>query len=319
MERVMEVIPEDRMRKFWSLLPDISAQTIFWSGSKIDHKGFRWAPATFLGESEAIFQDFANKSFSEVNDKASTTRTDSGLMFPCAGILLNTWVANIGQNFWIRDQNKRWYRLRRQGVSALRPRVDEDDGREVSRSLVLIMKNTLDQSFLGPSPERSITCIIASIYDVDEDDDIVYANTEDIAYMVPEGDTASISIKFPFVARLVADCEQLLGLVERDSSPTPISHSETADATQEHMAAEKSLISVAGKPEEQERASEINEAFKETDSSTEVGGVSSAFEDLHPTRVKTRFEDGRLTIDMHGEHFLFDGEGLAEDQKWCLD
>ena len=75
---------------------------------------------------------------------------------------------------------------------------------------------------------------------MDKDDDIVYANTEDIAYMVPEGDTASISIKFPFVARLVADCEQLLGLVERDSSLTPIPHSETADAAQEHMAAEKS-------------------------------------------------------------------------------
>lgn len=82
MEKVVEAVPENRMIKFWSLLPSISAQTVFWSGSRINRKGFRWAPAKFLGESEAIFQDFANKYFSEVDDKASTTCTDLGAGFP---------------------------------------------------------------------------------------------------------------------------------------------------------------------------------------------------------------------------------------------
>jgi hypothetical protein len=77
-----------------------------------------------------------------------------------------------------------------------------------SCNLVLITKNTPEQCFFGPSPERTITCVVASICDVDEENDIIYVNTEDIAFIIHHN-TASLSIKSPLVARLVAFCSVL--------------------------------------------------------------------------------------------------------------
>lgn len=313
MEIIAQATPENRMTKFWSLLPSISAQIVFWSGSKINHKGFRWAPATFLGESEAIFQDFANKSFSEVDDRSSTTRTDSGLIFRSAGILLNAWRANIGRNFWIRDQNRSWYHVHRQGIASLEPRDDKDP--EMTRTLVLIMKNALKQSFAGPSPERSITCIIASIYNVDEENDIVYVNMEDIAFMTAHGDIESVSITAPLVARLVADSERRLLLL--DSSVA--SHSAKASPEHQHPPEEEVTLPIEGESGVQENMSEMTEEADMTILPVKAGEAPSTSEDLDPARVKARDEDGRLSIDLKGEHYVFDCVELSEDQTWCLD
>lgn len=129
----------------------------------------------------------------------------------------------------MRDQNKNLYRLRRQDAAPLEPHNDEDA--EMSGTLALIMKQSLSQSFGGPAPERPITCVIASIYDVDEERDIVYENTEDIAYLIPQGDAASISIRAPLVARLVTDSERYLALSESPALPGETTDSPEASTT----------------------------------------------------------------------------------------
>jgi hypothetical protein len=291
MEKIMDAAPERRMDQFWSLLPNISAQTVFWTGSKIKLKSLRWAPATFLGESEGAFQDFANKSFSEMDDKSSARRTESGLVFRCAGILLNTWRANIAGDLWIRDEKKAWYRLHRRNGIKLEPQFDNDP-EQSSLTLALIVKSPLSVSFSELSPERAITCVVASIHDVDEEDDIIYANTEDMAYLIPQGDMASLSTKEPFVAELVAESERILGMVGSESSP------------------EGSRGAIAGY---QAALGKLGEQPVESESAQKVT------EDIGRANIKVRDESERLTIDMNGDHYMFDVVELSEDQTWCLD
>jgi hypothetical protein len=182
------------------------------------------------------------------------------------------------------------------------------------------MKNTLSQAFLGPFPERSITCIIASIYDVDEESDIVYVNTEDIAFMIPHGNIESVSIIAPLVARLVTESERSLGLLDSEVRPGITSHSAEANTENQHEVAGKSTLLVEEGSEIQEKTSDMSEeAYIQTEPPAKAGKILSASEDLGLARVKARDEDGRLSIDMHEEHYMFACVELSEDQTWCLD
>ena len=47
-------------------------------------------------------------------------------------------------------------------------------------------------------------------------------------------------------------------------------------------------------------------------------GLLSKNGNLHTARVRARDEDRWLSVDMDGQHYMFDGVELSEDQEWCL-
>jgi hypothetical protein len=51
---VSDAADDQRMEKLWSVTPKIPADVIFWIGPKLQTKGFRWAPATFLNGKDLI-------------------------------------------------------------------------------------------------------------------------------------------------------------------------------------------------------------------------------------------------------------------------
>lgn len=307
MEAVLQGPEEGRMKRFWSLLPKISAQVIFWTGSRLKDDGFRWAPASFLGESEPIFQDLKDKSFSELDDACRTVKTLSGLTVQCAGMWLNSWEAEVQRVFWVRDEKKRWYCVTRCGKNNEMKPTDGDKSSLV-RSLALITKRTFDEAFCCKNPERSITGVVVSVRQYE--DDIITASVEDIGFIVPCDDVTSTD--FAFAVELAATCEHVLGVVEPGKSLVS-STEEDEDFSQAQRAGTERVNSEGfGQSQDVEEGT----ASPGTDGKTSTS-VTEEF--MQSARIKASFDDGRLSINMRGKHFIFDGETLPKDQVWRLD
>jgi hypothetical protein len=84
---------------------------------------------------------------------------------------------------------------------------------------------------VGFLPRDPITCVIASIYDVDEERDICLC--EHGRYCVP-CPTGRVSIRAPLVPRLVADSERYLGFSESPANPGETTDSPEASTTHQH-------------------------------------------------------------------------------------
>jgi hypothetical protein len=175
-------------------------------------KGYRWAPSTFLGQSEEkIFQDLDMKSFSEREDDQSTQLTDRGLLLQCAGIMLNRWDGSIGKGFWVRDDNEMWCYVTRKyshiGHQVLQPGKHLDESSQ-NRALALLTKASLDQSFAGPKSQGAFTGVLVSYYEHDEEADVLFASVEDVVFILRMD--AIDSKEKDMVLRLTRDCDQLL-------------------------------------------------------------------------------------------------------------
>lgn len=307
MEAVLEGPKEGRMKRFWSLLPNVSAQVIFWTGSRLEEDGFRWAPASFLGESEPIFQDFKDKSFSELDDASRTKKTVSGLTVQCAGMWLNSWEAEVAKVFWVRDEEKRWYCVTRCGnKNEMRPA----DGNESSlvRSLAFITKRTFNEAFCCRNPERAITGVIVSIHQYK--DDIIYANVEDVGFIIPCDDETSKY--FAFAAELASACEKVLEIVEPEQSLASAIDEDEGFSPAQPAGTEQ----INNGEHDQSRGVEEGTTFPGTDDKID-NSITEEF--MQSARIKVSFDDGRLSINMHGKHFIFVGETLPKDQIWHLD
>lgn len=321
-ENIINAPEESRMSRFWSALPSLSSQAIFWSGGRLTQDGFRWAPSTFLGQPDAIFQDLGLKSQFKTPEKNSVALTGRGLQFWCAGLLLNTWRSPLGKDIFIRMNGRDWFRLHRIHSAILHPKKDDNGHEDPCRSLALLMKADITKAFYGDTPENSVTCILASIYDIDEEADIIYANTEDIAFLTKVDGTIPDKASGEFLDKVAELCELQLGPVEASASETETPPASTAgDAkilgSQGHSS---SALVVAPRSQPPNREGNVVEEPTEYEKLlTRMRSLLSENEELRTARIRARDEDGRLAVDRDGIHYIFDGVELSDDQKWCLD
>jgi len=321
-EDIINAPDESRMSKFWSILPSISSQAIFWSGERLTQDGFRWAPSTFLGQPNAIFQDLSLKSQFEPPKKSSVALTHRGLQFWCAGLLLNTWRSPLGKDIFVRMNGRDWFRLHRIHSAVLHPKMDDDDHEDPCRSLALLMKTDITEAFYGNTPEKSVTCILASIYDVDEEADIIYANTEDTAFLVRVDSIVLNEVSGEFLDKVVELCELQLGPVEASEAETEALPALTPGDTiispsQGHMPLAFVDVPESKPPKVEVHVAEGPSEHKEL--LARMRSLLSENEELRTARLRARDEDGRLAVDKDGIHYIFEGVELSNDQQWCLD
>ncbi|KAI9871761.1 MAG: hypothetical protein M1830_002482 [Pleopsidium flavum] len=104
MEKLMEVPPEARMKRFWSLQAGYTGDMIFWTGCRMEDEGYRWAPASFMHQILELLPGGLDS-----NSKSMAHRTDEGLMVKYPGVILGTFQdAPIARKFWLRDEKKEW-------------------------------------------------------------------------------------------------------------------------------------------------------------------------------------------------------------------
>jgi hypothetical protein len=295
MEELLKAPDEERMAAFWSLLPALSVQVIFWSGPKLEQKGYRWAPASFLHQSGAVLLDIDVKSTLEAEEASSATLTEKGLCFSCPGILLNTWRANIN-HFWMRDQLQRWFRFSLSDSRTIDLPKEEDGD---TMTLVLIMKQCLNDSFFSQSSQRAASCVIASIYDVDEETDILFVRTLATGFLMPASDLSNRSLAHSIVSTM----EVKLGVSESANHPSTPG------------------IFLFGKPNLEASKSQtalLERHVNEVNPDDHFDDITEPLE-MRTNKIRARDEGDRIAVDWGEDHYMFDGLELEPDQSWCLD
>jgi len=98
---------DDRMTKFWSMLPEVPSSILFRRGPRLKAQGYRWAPRTLRrkpGYYTPSARDFKNEQIDH--------RTSEGLMTQHDGLRLRTGGHRIGESFHARDNLGTCYRIR---------------------------------------------------------------------------------------------------------------------------------------------------------------------------------------------------------------
>ena len=105
LDKILEYIPEERMKGFWSLLGKYSRSLIFWQGPRLVDPGYRWAPASLVGDpSQTLKTDHLAMGTHEGLAAASlvTSLSGSGLHIRYPGVFLGIpKIAHIQPNFWV--------------------------------------------------------------------------------------------------------------------------------------------------------------------------------------------------------------------------
>lgn len=296
MEKLLKTQEQGRMAAFWSLLPSLSVQCIFWSGPRLGQKGYRWAPASFLHQTGSNFQDVQIQSTLETEGAGSAFCTEQGLRFSCPGILLNTWRATLGRQIWIRDHLGRWYLLRRLDSDEIPvPKQNDED----MQTLVVILKLPLEESFHGSQAQTSVSCVIACLHDVDEEKDILYARTIGNGLLLPADQISGIGV----VQSIVDTAEVKLGVCSAASSVF------TPPAV---------VINDPGLNESEGNVALRERQFDDSGLGNGLDNIAAIF-NRQSDRLKARYEGDRVAVDIRGDHFMFDVLDLDLDQSWCLD
>jgi len=188
MEKLMEVDPEVRMKRFWSLQRAYTGDMIFWTGRRLEDEGYRWAPASFMNQTLELLPGGL-----DWNSKSVAHRTDAGLMVKYPGVILGTFQdARIARKFWLRDENNEWrYWM---ACTARRDNGDESEGvicsstRDVSQpvSVALIFRQPASTIALDPLDFPYACAALVSIRKREEG--IIFAKLEKTGNVYPAVD-----------------------------------------------------------------------------------------------------------------------------------
>ncbi|KIX09120.1 uncharacterized protein Z518_00198 [Rhinocladiella mackenziei CBS 650.93] len=105
---ITQAPPKDRMRVFWSQLKEVPLEIIFGIYPRLDMHGYRWAPRSFLRHPENVG---VSGSLERAAKAGLATRTNTGLRFRCAGLVMATATKPIGSFLWTRDDDDIYYLL----------------------------------------------------------------------------------------------------------------------------------------------------------------------------------------------------------------
>lgn len=203
MEKLMEVEPEARMKRFWSLQSADTANLIFWTGRRLTGRGYRWAPASFVnqvldflpGGTDPMIQPMAHRSV-------------LGLMVKYPGVVLGTFQdACIARRFWVRDEVREWrYWM---ACTVRRDGGDEQEGIVCSSSsnvlkpvtVALVFRQPPSMMRFDPLGFASVCATLVSIRK--RTAGVIYAKLENTGnlFMAVDGQTPREQLPFAFALK----------------------------------------------------------------------------------------------------------------------
>ncbi|KAF7540756.1 hypothetical protein G7054_g1167 [Neopestalotiopsis clavispora] len=140
---IVRTEPKDRMRVIWQQQTEYESNIMFWPGSKLEEKGYRWAPSTLFDRSVVILTP-------EVTDASLAVRADEGLLFMCLGVIFSASQDPMRPAFFIHDGVLSWhlvFNLRRKNGASFGSdeeiRPSWEDEASPARQLALLMHRPL--------------------------------------------------------------------------------------------------------------------------------------------------------------------------------
>jgi hypothetical protein len=294
-KRVSESEKAKRMETFYTSLPAISKQIIFWHGARLRQMGFRWAPASFLNNSNLYFRDWDYGPSTESN---KATLSPSGLTFDCPGILLGKLCGGI-QSFLVTTGPDIWYHVScRQfgGQEGLPFRIVPD--RSIGDvSLALLNPTPFCEDFTSPGFETRISLIVAIVA---EEDGTFIAQTLCPAFVFRK---VGIEAELPLVMKTYRFFRQCLQ--DTHATDSKCDYDPEIDVENAWLLEDKGLM-------ERYQARGRAAVLEHVHSSEPGEGENLLW-------AGTTMSNGRLCLVREGMHNIFEGSEIAPRQRWCLD
>jgi hypothetical protein len=284
LKEIIKEKKEDRMRRFWELMPQLSTALLYWDGPRLKDAGYRWAPASLLCASPEAFLASSPKQIREAKE---ASRTDNGLILTSPGIRLGKWTAAIRKGFSFKYDDS-WYYVTL--VRDVEPPRSFDGGTEMvgrvegwdSQVLALLTHSPLQECFEDPNfqyLEMPPSCALISIYRATSD--MLFATFESVGVIrrldLNQGATSS-EISLPMMTSVVERELQR----ELDVVPGP---------------------------------SETSQSMSAEDDQPNVGEVAGFLDDLH---IAASLDEDRLSLVVSGNHEVFHGTPIPATQRFCL-
>jgi len=305
MEDIIKVKPpNNRMVKFWSLIEHPSPIVLFWSGKRLTEPGYRWAPASFLGQSLVTFSRVTEHDFEQRFQTVTTELRDCGLLVSSAGMVLNTWTDNIGRRFWVKDEKGNWYFVgchaedSLQGKDPQTAKPSAESGSSGMNMLALVTKEPL-KNFYRTSDSKFITALMVVINR--SENGIVYARIITSAFVRLYADGEKVEDEQGDVEEIVdMYLDELCGSAHSNSTGSIKSLSENDDGLSEAL----------------DNLTQVEPGAERCRVPSDEGDEKGREQPTDGTAAIIR---GRLSIILGGEHFMFEGDNLGTAQQWCLD
>lgn len=297
---ILRVRKEDRMRRFWELIPKVDTSLLYWNGPRLRVPGLRWAPASLLGASP---EAFLASSAKQIREAKEAIRTPSGLVLTSPGVLLGKWTTSIRKGFCLRYDSDAWYyvdlindvgppRVQSGDTDAVGQFQGWDGPSAPPQKLALLTHISLQECFndedflIGEQPP---SCALISIYGTDPD--LLFASCESVGVIRPfKADESQPPLESSITA--------LAGAVERELRSSPADALQDASGPSEDRIVGHHLLSAP---------------HAETRSAT---GEQARIMD--GPDIKASLESDRLSLIVSGCHRMFHGKEIPSTQRFCL-
>jgi hypothetical protein len=166
-EMIVQTPDEDRIWRIWEEQTEYYAAVIFWQGSKLDKKGYRWAPATLFDRSTAHVQTYHYP-------RLPAQLSNVGLMVQFPGVLFHAPKRPIRSNFYLQDDEDVWFQLscsrKMSGENVLDGCVipEWEEAALEPRMMALITHDPLKRDGSVQS-DLDLNAVLATVQEIDED------------------------------------------------------------------------------------------------------------------------------------------------------
>jgi hypothetical protein len=303
LKKVLEEKKQDRMRRFWELIPKLSTALLYWNGPRLNVPGLRWAPASLLGASPEAFLAHSAKQITEAKE---AIRTPSGLVLTSPGILLGGWTTSVRKSFWLRCSEDFWYYVdlasdvgpprSLSGDTEVVSQLRGWEGRSSPPQVLALLTHASPQEYFNhlsfQVAEQPTSCALVSIYGTQPD--LLFASFESagvIRYLKPDQTPLPSPFSIPALA----------GAVEHELRTAVAA---VADPLQDTCSALAGIGSEKHAPL----------AFR---AETQASAAEPA-RFIDDPEITASLQDGRLSLIVSGSHTMFQGAPIPHTQCFCL-
>jgi hypothetical protein len=293
LKEILKEKKENRMKRFWELMPQISTALFYWDGPRLKDRGFRWAPASLLC---ATPEAFLASSPKQIREAKEATLSKSGLIVTSPGIRLGKWKTAIRKGFCLNCEDV-WYYVnlvRDVGLPiSLSSNIDMVEQLESwdPPVLTLLTHTSLEECFDDPNfqyLELPPSCSLISIYGATSD--MLFASFESVG----------------IIRRLSSgQIPPLLGI------PVPA----LAGAAEPELSASADTLQGAPGASESMSVEENNPHDLLVEDSPSVGERATSIDD---TENLVLLDEDRLSLVVSGSHTMFHGALIPPTQRFCL-
>jgi hypothetical protein len=217
LEEIVKAAIPDRKTQLWESIKTPPRVILFWTGDRLKDAGFRWAPASLLGDSLSYFSEvgLVTTRQPKPGDLARTKVSKKGLVTGADALSLGNWTSSIPSGFFVAAEgvDKLFWVTRFRKSDDSRPlrlleATNNDEApAKVDRILSIILRDAAENIFFSDRQEGGHSGLLVS--HVEDKGEIIETTVEDMCTIFPMYFLTADQREY--VSKTVQECLESLG------------------------------------------------------------------------------------------------------------